>query len=734
VIVSYTAGQAGLVPPTRVVAGPGAAAQATYTATVHLEEQVFYFSHDPVGEGQDHWWWKYWYKSGNGQAPAPIQIPFTLDSAADLAQAANLKIRLHGGVLGTNHAVALALNGVNIGELEWSGRSLHEATLVVPAGVLLATNTLTLTPLGSTLVREISYVDWVELDYVRAYTPVNQRLEFSGAGGSYAIPGFNGAAVDIWDITDPTLAQLVTGAVADSSSVRWHDPLPRRYLVQAQSARRPVAALQWFDQPDLHSEFNGADYLAITYNPPGSTSWGDALAPLLARRMAQGYRTRVIDVQWIYDQFGDGRVDPAAIRSLIDYAYHEWSGPAPSYVLLVGDGSDDPHDYENTFGQPATNFIPPYLAYVDPWIGETAADNRYVTVAGSDDIPDLHLGRFPASSLLDVQVMVGKTLAYEQTSPEAEWLKQVLLVADNPDDAGDFHALSDSLLSILPSSIITTTQYYHAGDNVLAFRANLVNNINAGQLFVNYIGHAGFDVWADPSLYNMSSINQLTNAGLPIMLPMTCYAGYYQKNWATSLAETELRRTYTVSGTLKYAGAVASWSPTGLGIANGHDYLNRGILDSVLNKGVRRLGPATLVGKLALAEQGNLAPDLLNTYLIFGDPALQIPLGFTPISAVNDTFMVGRNTQGTLLAPLNNDTNPYGNALVITSVSSAAHGTATLSSDGSALMYTPQRLYSGSDSFTYTVSNPANGSQSTATVSIDVLATGSNLYLPMVDQ
>jgi hypothetical protein len=733
VIVQYVYGQAGLVPPTRSVAGPAATMSAAYTATLHLEEQVFYFSHDPEGEGMDHWWWKYWYKSGNGQAPAPIQIPFTLDSAANSGQAASVKIRLHGGVAGTTHAVALALNGVSLGELEWVGRALYEATLAVPAATLSTTNTLTLTPLGSTLVREISYVDWVDIAYARSYTPVNQRLEFTGAGGSYAIPGFNGAPVDIWDITDPAQAQQVTGYVNDGGSLRWHDALPRRYLVQAQSARRPVAAPQWFDQPDLHSPFNGADYLAITYNPPGATSWSDALAPLLARRMAQGYRTSLIDVQWIYDQFGDGRVDPAAIRAFIAYAYQSWLVPAPSYVLLVGDGSDDPHDYENTLGHAATNFIPPYLAYVDPWIGETAADNRYVTVAGSDDIPDLHLGRFPASSLLDVQVMVGKTLAYEQTDPEAEWLKHVLLVADDADSAGDFRTLSDNLGSVLPAGIITTTQYYLPGADVAAFRANLVNNINAGQLFVNYIGHAGFDVWAEPSLYTINSINQLTNTlSLPIMLPMTCYVGHYQKNWATSLAENELRRSYTANNSLKYAGAVASWSPTGLGIAHGHDYLNRGFLDAVLNNGFRRLGPATLAGKLALAEQGNLAPDLLNTYLIFGDPALQIPLAFIPISAVNDSFSLGRNTPGTILDPLSNDINPYAGALVITSVGSPAHGTVTISADGAQLIYIPQRRYSGSDSFTYTASNPTNGSRSTAAVTLDILATGSNIYLPQV--
>jgi hypothetical protein len=146
------------------------------------------------------------------------------------------------------------------------------------------------------------------------------------------------------------------------------------------------------------------------------------------------------------------------------------------------------------------------------------------------------------------------------------------------------------------------------------------------------------------------------------------------------------------------------------------------------------LGPATLAGKLMLAHHGALAPDLLNTYLIFGDPALRIPLAFMPVSAINDSFIVGRNNPGTAFDPLSNDTNPYGNAMVITSVTNPVHGTAIIHPDGTQITYIPQRRYSGSDSFTYTITNLANGSRSTATISIEVVPTGSNLYLPFVQQ
>lgn len=733
IIVQHTPGQTGLVPATRSVDAPPGAAQSTYSATLHLEQQVFYISRDPQVEGADHWWWKFWFNAGNGQAPTPMQVPFSLDAAAERTAAGSVRLRLHGGAGSDTHKLAVAINGLNLGTVQWSGRTLYETTIALPAGSLSTTNQLTLTPVGTALER--GYLDWVEVNYARSYVPDGNRLEFNAPGGTYAIPGFNGVPVDIWDITNAAAPQVVSGYSTASNDIRWTDPAPRRYVVQAQSARRVPQSMAMFNQPDLHSPLNAADYLAITYNPAGTTTWSDALAPLLARRISQGYRAKIIDVQWIYDQFGDGRVDPAAIRAFISYAYAQWTAPAPSYVLLVGDGTDDPHDYEQTFGSAVTNFIPPYLAYVDPWLGETAADNRYVTVAGNDDIPDLHIGRFPASNLQDVKVMVGKTVAYEQTSPDAAWLRRVLLVADNPDAAGDFHALSTNVASVLPTTVLTTTQYFKLGDNVADFRTNLINTINAGQLFVNYIGHAGIDVWGEESLYNKNVINQLTNsAALPIMLPMTCYAGFYQKNWASSLAEHELRQTYTVNNITNYAGAVASWSPTGLGIANGHDYLNRTFFDAVFNQGFRRLGPATLMGKLALSNQGSLAPDLLNTYLIFGDPALQIPLAYAPITAYDDSVVVDENTPSITLDPRTNDINPYQNALIIRNVGQAQHGTVMINRDGTQLIYTPQPGYRGDDSFSYTVMNPANGSQSMAKISIDMLGTEMMLYLPLVQR
>ena len=123
----------------------------------------------------------------------------------------------------------------------------------------------------------------------------------------------------------------------------------------------------------------------------------------------------------------------AAIHDFLAYAYANWVSPAPTYVVLMGDGNYDPKNY---LGYGRASQIPPYLLDVDPWIGETAADNRYVTVAGSDTMPDMMLGRLSVNTAAEANVMVSKIMAYETTPLAGDWRQQVLAVADNADEAG----------------------------------------------------------------------------------------------------------------------------------------------------------------------------------------------------------------------------------------------------------------------------------------------------------
>ncbi len=59
--------------------------------------------------------------------------------------------------------------------------------------------------------------------------------------------------------------------------------------------------------------------------------------------------------------------------------------------------------------------------------------------------------------------------------------------------------------------------------------------------------------------------------------------------------------------------------------------------------------------------------------------------------------------------PLTNDSDPDGQSITIASTTTAGHGTTTLSTDRKSILYKPASGYSGSDSFTYTVSDNRGG-------------------------
>jgi VCBS repeat-containing protein len=91
-----------------------------------------------------------------------------------------------------------------------------------------------------------------------------------------------------------------------------------------------------------------------------------------------------------------------------------------------------------------------------------------------------------------------------------------------------------------------------------------------------------------------------------------------------------------------------------------------------------------------------------------------------PVASNDGPYGTPFNTPITISAPgvLGNDTDPNGDALTAVLVSGPAHGTLTLSADGS-FTYTPAPGYTGSDSFTYKA-NDGTLDSNVATVSLTV--------------
>ena len=90
-----------------------------------------------------------------------------------------------------------------------------------------------------------------------------------------------------------------------------------------------------------------------------------------------------------------------------------------------------------------------------------------------------------------------------------------------------------------------------------------------------------------------------------------------------------------------------------------------------------------------------------------------------PPTATADTATVAKNSSANVIDVLANDTDPEGNTLTVTAVSTPTSGTAVVGTGGAYVTYTPNTNFTGSDTFTYTISD-GHGNTATGTVSVTV--------------
>jgi hypothetical protein len=622
----------------------GATVPVHFPNTLHAEEDTYYWQVMPNGTGQDHWFW-----DGRLTAPASRDYSLTLNNVSTTAAAATLRVRLKGGTDTStipDHHTRIHLNGVEIDDQYWDGQIVYDHEVTVDHSLLDdGNNTIRVESPGDTgaTVDQI-FVNWIEIEYWDTYVAENDEL-FFGAPMSgtfqFEVTGFSTDDVQVFDVTDPTNVTVITGTVvsADGGSYKleFEDAAQSatRYLALTSAQRKSPVRIEP-DQPSAwHDTENGADYIIITHEDFYTSS----LRLASHRAITSGLRVATVKVEDVYDEFNYGIFNPQAIRDFLSYAYHNWIPPAPTYVLLVGDACQDYKDNANTG---TINYVPSQIIETDE-LGETPSDNWFVSLTGTDILPDMSIGRLSAQEASQVDDIVDKIIDYEQHPPAAPWNTQVLLVADDGDSRDGytyaFEDISEQLSLRLPYRYTANkieVRYYPPGNPT----NDISNSINPGNVLVNYAGHGNVDrwgLWSEGTIFTRSDVAALTNNGrLPMVTTANCLNGFFTGvQTQVCMAEEFLR--------LKDRGAVAVWAPSGLGYPAGHRVLLREFYDAIFQDDLYTLGAATMAAKIA-ASENSLWNELIETFVLFGDPAtpLGIPTNYpyvestTPVNGATD--------------------------------------------------------------------------------------------------
>jgi hypothetical protein len=280
----------------------------------------------------------------------------------------------------------------------------------------------------------------------------------------------------------------------------------------------------------------------------------------------------------------------------------------PRYVLLLGDAS---YDFKGHLETGAANLLPPWMVKTSYlW---TASDPAYAAVNGDDLLPDVAIGRLPASSVEELERMVRKIVAHESSRREGR--PAAVLVADDPDEAGDFESDADSLAQgVLAGAPVRSIYLGRLG--IVAAREEILDAFDEGAETMSYVGHGGIHLWAGENLFDRDSVDLLSpQPRQPVVLTMNCLNGYFHFPYFDSLVEELLEA--------EAKGAIAAFSPSGLSVNAPAHRLHEAILRELHSGAHRRLGDAVQAAQAAYVDSGAL-PELLVIYHLLGDPALTL--------------------------------------------------------------------------------------------------------------
>lgn len=602
-----------------------------FRSTIHAEQNNLWRTYHFNTE--DTWFWSELKTSSSTYQEFQIDLPDIASTENDAFINGEVNAQANNPDVNPDHHTKISMNtGSLVEDATWDGKIAHPFSGVVNQENLLpGMNSLkfeVLTDIGQG--SDDVLFNWYEVEYDRLFNAYEDELLFRSpreGETEFEVNDFSSLDIYALDISDPFAPIMIQNSEITSGKIifqvltnldSWF------YLVGGNKILTPKQ-ISLYTGEDLHKSTLGADYIVIA-----DPIFNEQSQRLIDYRSDQGLRTLLVSTEDIYNQFSFGIKLPAAIHAFLDFAYHHWRSPAPTYVVLIGDGHWNFKNFNPEKYGTSPIYMPPNLSWVDDIQGEVDSSSLLAAVDGDDPIPDIMIGRIPVNSLQELEAIVDKIIQYESMPIDPgkyPWQNQMIASAYFPDEAGDFPAEMDAFLEDYSSMGMSVQKVYLpdypcvSGAACPEARDDLINGINAGASIVLYNGHGGVNGWGYSSRFLLNTdIASLTNQGAPsIVLSLTCLDGYWnyadKTDATTSLAETFLRK--------ENGGAIAAFSPTGFGSSDEHDWLLRGFFDQLADSYGNNIGSAVLGAKLNLFGSG-IDYSIINSYTIFGDPATQL--------------------------------------------------------------------------------------------------------------
>ena len=670
---------------------PTATQVPTFRSKINFEEDYLTNNLEFVYSDDKHKWFEesdFWYWDGikNGGDAAEMRLEFPLYDVAKSFDPSHISVDLQGGTP-VPHQILVSVNGVRIEVAAWE----HQDTLTVERFLrtwdILKDNTegelnvLSLARIDDNVDDDTTrypyhvYLNRFSVEYTRLFRTVADELWFRSPteddtsrtrnppGGrklQYKIEAFRDPGIHIFETDGTYLTARMRGITIEPDIARTGtynalfqvlDTRSTQFIAVSNSALRQPERIEIVESTDLATATHGADYVIVTHRK--FLAAAERLAGWRSTSGGGGYRTKVVTTDDIYNTYGDGGVSPRAIKDFLTHAYQFWTPPAPTYVVLFGDGTYDFRGIDTKIhAEPPEldGYIPTHYIRTDSF-GRTASDHWYVTISGHDEFTDMYIGRLSVETVNQAEAVVDKILAYEQAPPNGDWRRRIISVADDEvSNSGDFifrksldeiakdhtrlgYETVEIFLEDITDEVEAKPDDFDVHPQRLA-KDMIIEALGEGAVLAQYAGHGGNTVWAHEIIFDNVSVDQVEETDkIPFMLVLSCYNGYFDKPGEPSMAEKLLRK--------EKGGIIGMLSATRLTYGSGNDALNRIIFDMVFKRNVRQLGPLSFDSKVELLmTEGTGQIDVMMEYTLFGDPALQIAIANGEIQPAVETKTV----------------------------------------------------------------------------------------------
>ena len=580
----------------------------------------------------------------------------------DQGNAPDPRLILRTGSNNADHFIEITANNNRIIQDDYTGSRVLQYDTSFAKNNIKNNNTNLFKLRGFSTADNLS-VSYLELRYPRSFDAENANaFTFYGSTNNFQeyveVSNFNSNGTTfLFDVDNGTVTQANIDGQTAKILIKPDDIKDAKLILMGDSSfKNPVSinTVSFSNFDNINPE-----YLILTSKELNQTVNGrnavQEYADFRASDLGGSYKTAIIDVEDIFDQFGYGIDDHSiAIRNFSQYVKTKW--PDFEMVFIMGKALAYDNKIKNTISQ---NLVPTY--------GKPGSDNLLFAEEGLT-YPYVAVGRLAAQNQGDILNYLDKALINARIS-EVEnlsiedrlWLKEILHLSGG--DVG----IQEDLFNHL-NKMATTVEGNDFAANVSTVRKNssdpvttaltqdILKKVNSGVSMMTFFGHSSAGTFdfsiEDPSAYE--------NYGRhPVVFSMGCHSGDIHEN-VFSLSENFILTeevgaiAFVASSGNAFEDALAFLGnsfydhigddfygqPIGLAVRQTLEDGHKRIADAYQQTSMNRPFFESFVEVVTLQEQNTL----------HGDPAIifftaEAPDYITDLSSVRTTKVVGTSDE-----------------------------------------------------------------------------------------